>query len=73
MTDVDAVGGVPAVMKELLEAGLLHGDCMTVTGKTVEENLEHAPRLPPAEKQDVIFPVSKPLVSTEWWEVWQFC
>jgi dihydroxy-acid dehydratase len=40
MADVDKVGGVPIVMKELLDAGLLHGDCLTVTGKTVAENLE---------------------------------
>ncbi len=39
MFDLDRVGGVPVVMKRLLEAGLLHGDCMTVTGKTVRENL----------------------------------
>lgn len=39
MTDVDRVGGVPVVMKALLDAGLIHGDCMTVTGKTVAENL----------------------------------
>ena len=39
MTDVDRVGGVPVVMKALLDAGLLHGDCLTVTGKTVAENL----------------------------------
>ena len=39
MTDVDRVGGVPVLMKALLEAGLLHGDCLTVTGKTVAENL----------------------------------
>jgi dihydroxy-acid dehydratase len=39
MFDLDKVGGVPLVMKRLLEAGLLHGDCMTVTGKTVAENL----------------------------------
>ena len=40
MTDVDRIGGVPVVMRELLDAGLLHGDCLTVTGKTVAENLE---------------------------------
>ncbi|MEO8828893.1 dihydroxy-acid dehydratase [Lapillicoccus sp.] len=40
MTDIDRVGGVPVVMKTLLDAGLLHGDCLTVTGKTVAENLE---------------------------------
>jgi dihydroxy-acid dehydratase len=39
MTDLDRVGGVPVVMKHLLDAGLLHGDCMTVTGKTIAENL----------------------------------
>src|SRR3954452_6651053 len=40
MTDLDRVGGVQVVMKELLEAGLLHGDCLTVTGRTLAENLE---------------------------------
>jgi len=39
MTDLDRIGGVPVVMKELLDAGLIHGDCLTVTGKTVAENL----------------------------------
>ncbi len=39
MTDLDRVGGIPVVMKMLLDAGLLHGDCMTVTGKTIAENL----------------------------------
>ena len=39
MTDVDRIGGVPVVMKALLDAGLLHGDCLTVTGKTMAENL----------------------------------
>ena len=39
MTDVDKIGGVPVIMKALLDAGLLHGDCLTVTGKTVAENL----------------------------------
>ena len=41
MTDVDRVGGVPVVMRALLDAGLLHGDCLTVTGKTMAENLAH--------------------------------
>jgi dihydroxy-acid dehydratase len=50
MSDLDRVGGVPVVMKELLDAGLLHGDCMTVTGKTQAENLaEMAPRKPDGE------------------------
>ena len=39
MTEVDAVGGVPVVMKALLDADLLHGDCLTVTGQTIAENL----------------------------------
>jgi dihydroxy-acid dehydratase len=41
MTDVDRVGGVPVVMRALLDAGLLHGDCLTVTGRTMAENLAH--------------------------------
>ena len=44
MTDVDRIGGVPVVMKALLDAGLLHGDCLTVTGKTVAENLRRRSR-----------------------------
>ena len=40
MSDLDRIGGVPAVQKELLANGLLHGECMTVTGKTVRENIE---------------------------------
>ena len=39
MTDIDRVGGMPVVMKALLDAGLLHGDCLTVTGRTMAENL----------------------------------
>jgi len=52
MSDLDAIGGVPVVMKELLDAGLLHGDCLTVTGKTVAENLA-ALAPPPADGQVV--------------------
>src|SRR5581483_9660485 len=40
MFDVDRIGGIPVVLRELLEAGLLHGDCLTVTGRTVAENLD---------------------------------
>ena len=43
MSDLDHIGGVPVVMRELLDAGLLHGDCMTVTGRTVAENLAGTP------------------------------
>jgi dihydroxy-acid dehydratase len=56
--DLFEVGGVPAVMKLLLENGYLHGDCLTVTGKTLKENLEEVPDL--AEGQKVIMPFDKP-------------
>ena len=50
MTDLDKVGGIPVVLKALLDAGLLHGDCLTVTGKTMAENLAHiAPPDPDGE------------------------
>ncbi|MEE9275605.1 MAG: dihydroxy-acid dehydratase [bacterium] len=62
MEDLHDVGGVPAVQKMLLEAGLLHGGCLTVTGKTLAENLEVAPGL--KEGQKVIFPVSNPIKKT---------
>lgn len=62
MEDVFAIGGVPAVMKYLLEKGLLHGDCLTVTGKTIKENLDKVVGLP--LEQDVILPVEKPLKAT---------
>jgi dihydroxy-acid dehydratase len=63
MGDVHRIGGVPAVMKYLLQKGYLHGDCMTVTGKTVEENLREASTLN-FDKQDVIVPVEKPVKAT---------
>jgi dihydroxy-acid dehydratase len=56
MTDIDRVGGVPVVMRHLLDAGLLHGDVMTVTGKTMAENL--AELNPPAPDGEVIHPLS---------------
>lgn len=59
MVDIDRVGGVPVVMKHLLDAGLLHGDCLTVTGKTVAENL--AELAPPAPDGEVIHPLSDPI------------
>jgi dihydroxy-acid dehydratase len=59
MTDLDAIGGVPVVMKELLDAGLLHGDCLTVTGKTVAENLDDL--APPAPDGRVVHPLSAPI------------
>lgn len=59
MEDLHAIGGTPAIMKLLLQEGFMHGDCMTVTGKTIAENLEELPGLP--EEQDVIYPVAKPI------------
>jgi len=63
MQDLHEHGGVPAVMKYLLKKGLLHGDCITVTGKTVAENLEHAADLD-FDRQDIIRPVENPLKAT---------
>jgi dihydroxy-acid dehydratase len=59
-TDLHKVGGIPQVMKMLLNHGLLHGDCMTITGKTVAENLANVPDTPPAN-QDVIRPFNDPV------------
>jgi dihydroxy-acid dehydratase len=63
MEDLHKIGGVPAVLKYMLKKGYLQGDCMTVTGKTMEENLKDVPALE-FEKQDVIFPVEKPIKKT---------
>ncbi len=57
--DLHRVGGIPQVMKMMLNAGLLHGDCMTVTGKTIAENLKDVPDQP-REDQDVILPLDHP-------------
>ena len=59
MADIDRIGGVPVVMRHLLDAGLLHGDCLTVTGGTVAENL--AALDPPAPDGDVVHPLSDPI------------
>jgi dihydroxy-acid dehydratase len=59
MSDVDRVGGVPVVLRELLDAGLLHGDCLTVTGKTMAENL--ADLDPPKPDGSVIHPLTEAL------------
>ena len=59
MEDLHNVGGIPAVMKMLLAEGVLHGDCLTVTGKTVAENLKELPDL--AAGQQIVHPFSKPL------------
>jgi dihydroxy-acid dehydratase len=62
-TDLHKVGGIPLIMKMLLKHGLLHGDCMTITGHTVAENLRDVPDTPPAN-QDVIRPFSDPVYRT---------
>lgn len=62
MEDVHRVGGIPALLKYLLKNGLLHGDCMTVTGKTLAENLADVPDL--EEGQDVIRPLDQPIKAT---------
>ena len=58
--DLHKAGGIPQVMKILLKAGLLHGDCMTITGKTIAEQLADVPDEPRAD-QDVIRPISNPM------------
>lgn len=60
MEDVLAIGGMPAILKYLLSVGLLHGDCLTVTGKTMAENLAEAPDLN-FDTQKIIFPITQPL------------
>jgi len=62
MTDIDRVGGIPVVMKALLDAGLLHGDCLTVTGRTVAENLADVP--PPDPDGHVLRAISEPIHRT---------
>ncbi|HXB09826.1 MAG TPA: dihydroxy-acid dehydratase [Puia sp.] len=63
MQDLHEHGGIPSVMKYLLEKGLLHGDCLTVTGKTLAENLKDIPSLD-FEKQDIILPLETPIKAT---------
>lgn len=63
MEHLDNIGGIPMVMKMLLKEGLIDGKCLTVTGKTVAENLESAPDFP--EDQKVIAPIDKPFAQPE--------
>lgn len=62
MEDLHRVGGTPAVMKFMLENGMLHGDCLTITGKTIKENLSELPEL--SSGQDVIKPINAPIKET---------
>jgi len=63
MEDLHKVGGVPAVMKYLLKKGWLHGECLTVTGKTIAENLEEVPELS-FDTQKIILPAENPIKAT---------
>ncbi len=63
MEDLHKVGGVPAVMKYLLKKGLLHGNCLTVTGKTIAENMQDIPELD-FETQKIILPLENPIKAT---------
>ena len=60
MVSLHDVGGVPVVMKELLDNGYLHGDVVTVSGRTLAENLESTPALSALRDQDVVLPISRP-------------
>ena len=62
MNDLDKIGGIPVVMKALLDAGLIHGDCLTVTGKTMAENLEKIN--PPDPDGKIIYAVNNPIHKT---------
>ncbi len=62
MEDLHNVGGIPAVMKFLLDEGMINGDCLTVTGRTVAENLEEASAL--SDGQEIIFPLDRPIKPT---------
>jgi len=64
MHDLYKVGGTPPVLKALLEAKMLHGDCVTVTGKTLAENLKDIPSIYQNPKQSVVLPLDKPLHSS---------
>ena len=59
MSELNAIGGIAPMMKLMLEKGLLHGDCLTVTGQTLEENLEEV--MPYPDGQKIILPISKPV------------
>jgi dihydroxy-acid dehydratase len=74
MEALHKIGGVPAVMKYLLKKGFLHGDCITVTGKTIAENVANAKDLN-FEKQDVVLPLEKPIKLTGHIAnfIWQSC
>ena len=61
MISLHQLGGVPVVMKELLDHGFLHGEAMTVTGRTLAENLHNVPSLDALGEQDIVWPVERPI------------
>ena len=61
MVSLHQLGGVPVVMKELLDHGFLHGEAMTVTGRTLAENLRNVPSLDALGEQDIVWPVERPI------------
>lgn len=61
MEDLERIGGLPSIMKMMLKEGMLYGDCLTVTGKTVRENLESVQDMP---ENDIIAPLSNPIKAT---------
>jgi dihydroxy-acid dehydratase len=61
MEDLHRIGGIPAVLRYLLEEGFIHGECLTVTGRSMAENLATAPKL--SNDQTIIHPISAPLKS----------
>jgi dihydroxy-acid dehydratase len=63
MVSLHQLGGVPVVMKELLDHGFLHGDAMTVTGRTLAENLRNVPSLDALGTQDIVWPVDRPIAA----------
>jgi dihydroxy-acid dehydratase len=62
MEDLHEIGGLPAVFRALLDQGLMHGDCVTVTGKTLTENVQNSPQLP--RGQQIVHPFSDPIKPT---------
>lgn len=73
MEDLHKVGGIPAVLKYMLQHGMLHGDCLTVTGKTLAENLADAKEL--SEGQQIIKPVENPVkeIGSYSYSLWKSC
>ena len=63
MKDLHKIGGVPSVLKYMLENNLLHGDCMTITGRTIQENLSEV-QSPNMDSNDIIFPITNPIKKT---------